>query len=96
MNSGFEIAGGMIKKYHGTETALVIPDGVTGIGFEAFAECENLRSVIIPDTVTEIGGKAFFGCTGLTSISIPDHVKKSVHMRSAAAAAFHQSVSLMA
>ena len=76
MNSGFEIAGGMIKKYYGTETALVIPDGVTGIGFEAFEECENLRSVIIPDTVTKIGGKAFFGCTGLTSISIPDHVKK--------------------
>ena len=33
---------------------LVIPDGVKSIGYRAFAESENLRSVYIPESVEEI------------------------------------------
>ena len=48
-----------------------IPDGVTSIGDEAFAECSGLTSVVIEDGVTSIGDEAFSGCSSLTSIVIP-------------------------
>jgi len=51
-----------------------IPNGVTSIGQEAFADCSNLVSVVIPNGVTSIKWAAFYGCTGLTSIEIPNSV----------------------
>ncbi len=53
---------------------LVIPSGVTSIGFITFLYCSNLTSVTIPNSVTSIGRCAFCGCSGLTSIEIPNSV----------------------
>ena len=53
---------------------LVIPDGVTSIGEEAFSYCSGLTSVNIPSTVTSIGRSAFYICRTLTSVTIPDSV----------------------
>ena len=55
-------------------TDLVIPDGVTSIGWYAFSGCSGLTSITIPNSVTSIGDGAFYYCTGLTSITIPDSV----------------------
>ncbi|MBQ8135415.1 MAG: leucine-rich repeat protein [Clostridia bacterium] len=55
-------------------SAIIIPYGVTSIGFTAFYVCSSLTSVTIPDSVTSIGGWAFGECTSLTSITIPDSV----------------------
>ena len=41
---------------------------VTGIGDEAFKDCDALVSVTIPETVTGLGYAAFSGCSSLTSI----------------------------
>lgn len=46
---------------------LVIPDDVRSIGYRAFAESENLRSVYIPESVEEISC-AFERCDNLTSV----------------------------
>ena len=52
----------------------VIPKSVTGIGQQAFYECEDLENICIPDSVTRIGEEAFAGCDDLTTIAIPDSV----------------------
>lgn len=43
---------------------------------EAFADCENLRTVVIEDGITSIGDYAFFNCTSLKELTIPESVKK--------------------
>lgn len=40
-------------------SSLVIPDGVTTIGYGAFYHCDNLSEVSIPSSVTSIEGYAF-------------------------------------
>ena len=54
--------------------SIVIPDGVTSIGYFSFAECTRLTSVTIPDSVNEIDLGAFSGCTSLVSVKIPKGV----------------------
>ncbi len=55
-------------------TDLVIPNGVTSIGYYAFVSCNSLTSVTIPNSVTSIGDYAFSNCSRLTSITIPNSV----------------------
>ena len=57
-------------------TEIVIGDGVTSIGNEAFPFLTELRRVTVPDSVTSIGDKAFFVCTKLTDIDLPDGVTR--------------------
>lgn len=54
--------------------SVVIPEGITSIGREAFWDCYLLTDVTIPDSVTSIGEDAFYGCDCLTSIRIPKSV----------------------
>ena len=54
--------------------SVIIEEGVTSIGSEAFAECCNLTSVTIPNSVTSIGNWAFSLCNCLTALTIPNSV----------------------
>ena len=49
-------------------TNIVVKEGTTQIGYDAFSNCSGLTSVTIPNSVTSIGRSAFYGCKGLTSI----------------------------
>ena len=53
---------------------VVIENGVTSIGQEAFFKCSSLTSVTIPNSVTSIEREAFCDCLGLTSVNIPNSV----------------------
>ena len=59
--------------YYGIEN-VIIEDGVTSIGNDAFTGCSSLTSVVIPDSVTSIGSTAFSGCSSLESVVIGDSV----------------------
>ncbi len=55
-------------------TSVVVPEGVEYLGWDAFAYCEELKSVKLPSTLTEIDGGAFKGCLSLETLEIPEKV----------------------
>ena len=55
-------------------TDVIIPEGVTEIGAEAFRGCEHLKNVALPSTMRKIRTKAFESCKELTEINIPEGV----------------------
>lgn len=72
--SDFQIEYGMLVKYTGKGGDVVIPSGVTNIGYNAFYGCTSLTSVIITNGVTSIKNEAFRDCKCLSSIVLPDNV----------------------
>ena len=80
-SADFVIRGGVLVKYNGAATEVVIPNSVKIIGGEncvsgAFSGCIGITSVVLPDSVQEIGDFSFQGCTGLKSVVIPNSVQK--------------------
>ena len=72
---------GMITKFLGTESDVVIPDtingiSVTSIGTSAFSLNSEVKSVIIPKSVKSIGFQSFFGCSALENVVIPEGVER--------------------
>lgn len=53
---------------------VVIEEGVTNIGEQAFRLCSNIDEVVIPDSVTDIGKGAFAFCSSLIKVNIPENV----------------------
>ena len=51
---------------------LVIKEGTTCIGFEAFHNCDGLNSVTFPESVVYVDQDAFEDCTGLKAVHITD------------------------
>ena len=51
---------------------LVIKEGTTCVGFEAFKGCDGLTSITIPSSVDYIDSGAFEGCDGLQAVHITD------------------------
>lgn len=70
----FTIEGGALLKCKGPGDVM-IPEGVTKIGAEAFMNC-NLTRVIIPKGVTEIGERAFKNWESLIGVDIPEGITK--------------------
>lgn len=53
---------------------IVIEEGVTSIGSNAFYGYTNLKSINIPEGITDIGENAFNECSNLSSIQLPNSV----------------------
>ena len=58
---------------------VIIKNGVTSIGEDAFCGCGALANVTIPNSVTIIGVGAFAGCRNLTSIMLPNSLSSIDH-----------------
>ena len=51
---------------------IVLPVGVTSIGYATFEGCSSLNSVTIGDGITSISAYAFYDCSSLSSVHITD------------------------
>jgi uncharacterized repeat protein (TIGR02543 family) len=65
------IEGGVVTSGAMCAGAVVIPDGVTEIGYDSFAYAGSVTSISLPSSVKVLGDYAFYQ-TGLTSISLPE------------------------
>lgn len=52
-------------------TEIVIKEGITSIGKDAFRGYHNVKKVSLPDGLTEIGYDSFCWCDGLEKIELP-------------------------
>lgn len=73
--NGLIILNGVFIQYVGNGEEVVLPEGVTSIGRDAFSGCEHIKQVFLPSSLTRIEYNAFYGCKSLKTISIPDSVK---------------------
>ena len=69
----YQILSGSVSFGHSCSGIVLIPNGVTSIGSNAFSR-SGLTSVTIPNSVTSIGDFAFYNVATLTSVTIPNSV----------------------
>lgn len=59
-----------------TIQSVVIPNGITVIGENAFLSCGNLKSIVLPDSLKEIELWAFGYCSSLRTMIIPNGTER--------------------
>lgn len=62
------------KNYTSSIRSIIVEEGVSGIGGEAFSQCTNLEKVSLPSSLSHIESYAFRGCTALKEITLPEGV----------------------
>lgn len=55
---------------------VVVSDGITSVGYNAFAGSAELAEVSLPSSVTSVGRFAFANCPKLSIITLPSGLKK--------------------
>lgn len=57
-------------------TSVIIDEGVTSVGRNAFGNCINVTDISLPNSLTSLGANAFYHCESLVNISIPSSVNQ--------------------
>ena len=71
----FVIVGdGVLIKYNGTKSGVILPDNVKAIGGTAFRNNTSVSDVVLHDGIKGIDSRAFEGCSKLLAITIPKSV----------------------
>lgn len=67
----FVIKDGVLLAYLGTDSCLVVPDGVTSVASYAFVASPAVREVTLPSTVRKLESAAFYYAQSLEKIALP-------------------------
>lgn len=65
-----------LTSYNGSAKAIILPDGVSTIGEDAFLDNNNITSVVIPEGVENIENGAFWMCSNLRSVILPSSIRR--------------------
>lgn len=65
----------ILVAYTGTDTKLILPEGITEIKQRAFYNCTSITSITIPASVKTIGICAFEGCDSLETLIVDSNNK---------------------
>lgn len=76
MSIGFKIEDGVMLKYEGTDSVVVIPDGVEKIGEKAFYGNKTITEVSMPDSVLSIEKDAFEECIKLKIVKFSGKLER--------------------
>lgn len=79
-NMKYNFGGGSARpspwlKYNGFIEQVIIEEGVTSIGNDAFCYCSGLNSISLPESLISIGSYVFYGCSNLHEITFPNSLK---------------------
>ena len=74
--SDCEISSGKLINYNGSAKNIILPDGISTIGKNAFSCNESLTSVVIPEGVKTIEPHAFYCCSNLENVTLPDSLRE--------------------
>ena len=72
--SDLEIERGVLLRYKGKNSYVILPDSIKEIGSNAFLAARTLRIAVLPDSITKIGAQAFSECRQLVKLRLPDTV----------------------
>ena len=61
-------------KYKGSVKTVILEEGLTSVGPNAFSGCSKLTRIVFPDSMAQIMDSAFSGCTSLTEVTIGKNV----------------------
>ena len=84
IGEGVVTVGATTSDYHGAFeknsnlTTITIPQFVTTLGSDAFAECAALSQVTLSEGLTTIGARAFYNCSALKTIQLPKSINSLV------------------
>lgn len=65
-----------LTAYNGSAKAIVLPDGISAIGEDAFLNNDDITSVVIPEGVETIEDGAFWMCHNLKTVVLPSTIRK--------------------
>ena len=74
--SDFIIENGVLKKYVGNATNVIVPDSSTKIEASAFWGCGEVKTIRLPDSIESIDSNAFYLCSKLKTINLPEKVER--------------------
>ncbi len=72
--SGSNVAPWKSYTSDGTVTNVVVGEGITSVGENAFYNCSTIRQVQLPKSLTTLGTRAFRGCSALESVNLPENL----------------------